>query len=97
MACLDAAYIRAVRKADCAAIEEMITTNPWPSFWRMKESMASWVARIGWVTFMSRVLKEEVITTLQPWERRSLVNSREMSEPPPVIKAVFPLTLRAIG
>jgi hypothetical protein len=25
------------------------------------------------------------------------VNSREMSEPPPVIKAVFPLTLRAIG
>ncbi len=46
---------------------------------------------------MSRVLKEEVITTLQPWERRSLVNSREMSEPPPVIKAVFPLTLRAIG
>lgn len=41
IACLLAAYIGAGKKADCAAMEEIMTTTPWPTFWRTNESIAS--------------------------------------------------------
>lgn len=74
IACLLAVYIGAGRNADWTEVDEMITTTPWPSFLRMKQSIARWVARIKCPALIFKVLNQEVesLSTLSLKSQRIL-------------------------